>query len=140
MPKLFDDEEKSSGLSGDSFLSSLEISPNLDYINSEIINNNEFNLMNEGKNESLIINNKEPPKDIINNNKDKDKDNKPNIIKNDSIEEKKKSKINFFVSKKEDNIEINIENTIKSSDPYFQRMVLKILNLIICMKLIKSQL
>ena len=125
MPKLFEDEEKSSGLSGDSFLSSLEISPNLDYINFEIINNNEFNLMEESKNESLIINNKEPLKDIINNNKDKDKDNKSNIIRNDLMEEKKKPKINFFVSKKEDNILINIENTIKSSDDSKKVEILK---------------
>ena len=125
MPKLFEDEEKSSGLSGDSFLSSLEISPNLDYINFEIINNNEFNLMEESKNESLIINNKEPLKDIINNNKDKDKDNKSNIIRNDLIEEKKKPKINFFVSKKEDNIIINIENTNKSSDDSKKAKILK---------------
>ena len=114
MPKLLEEEEKSSGFSGDSFFSIIENSPNLDYINFEIINNNEFNLMDECKNESLNMNIKVPIEDSNNNNKDKE--NKENVLKNDLTEEKKKVKVNFFVSKKEDKVLINIDNNSKSFD------------------------
>ena len=123
MPKMFEDEEKSSELSGDSFLSCLEIYPNLDGINSEIIKNNELNLIDERKDESLKINVKEPIENSHNINKDKK--NKENVLNNNLIEEKKKTKINFFVSKKENNNLINIEKNNKSFDDPKNTEILK---------------
>ena len=124
MPKLLEEEEKSSGLSGDSFLSILENSPNLDYINFDIINNNDFNIIDESKNEPLNINIKEPIEDNINNN-NKEKDNKEKVLKNEPIEDKKKTKINFLVSKKEDKVIINNENGVKSFDNQKNSEILK---------------
>ena len=123
MPKMFEDEEKSSELSGDSFLSCLEIYPNLDGINSEIIKNNELYLIDERKDESLKINVKEPIENSHNINKDKK--NKENVLNNNLIEEKKKTKINFFVSKKENNNLINIEKNNKSFDDPKNTEILK---------------
>ena len=111
MNKISEEEEKSSGLSGDSFLSVFDISPIQDNIYFENINNNEFNLMDEEKKDFLNINIKEQIEEI-----NKNKDNKENISKNDISEEKKKAKINFFVSKKEDKVLTNIDNTMKSLD------------------------
>ena len=111
MNKIYEEEEKSSGLSGDSFLSVFDFSPIQDNIYFENNNNNEFNLMDEEKKDLCNINIKEPIEEI-----NKNKDNKENISKNDINEEKKKAKINFFVSKKEDKILINIDNTMKSLD------------------------
>ena len=111
MNKIYEEEEKSSGLSGDSFLSVFDFSPIQDNIYFENNNNNEFNLMDEEKKDLFNINIKEPIEEI-----NKNKDNKENISKNDINEEKKKAKINFFVSKKEDKILINIDNTMKSLD------------------------
>ena len=110
MNKISEEEEKSSGLSGDSFLSVFDISPIQDNIYFENINN-EFNLMDEEKKDFLNINIKEQIEEI-----NKNKDNKENISKNDISEEKKKAKINFFVSKKEDKVLTNIDNTMKSLD------------------------
>ena len=111
MNKIYEEEEKSSGLSGDSFLSVFDFSPIQDNIYFENNNNNEFNIMDEEKKDLFNINIKEPIEEI-----NKNKDNKENISKNDINEEKKKAKINFFVSKKEDKILINIDNTMKSLD------------------------
>lgn len=111
MNKISEEEEKSSGLSGDSFLSVFDMSPIQDNIYFENINNNEFNLMDEEKKDFLNINIKEQIEEI-----NKNKDNKENISKNDISEEKKKAKINFFVSKKEDKVLTNIDNTMKSLD------------------------
>ena len=53
---------------------------------------------------------------VDSNNNNKDKENKENALKNDLTEEKKKVKVNFFVSKKEDKVLINIDNNSKSFD------------------------
>ena len=110
MPKLNEDEEKMSRFSGDSFLSSLEISPNQEFINFE---NNEFNfnIIDGGKNDSIDINIKEPTDEMKEKEKEKDK-----LNKNDLIEDKKKAKINFFVSKKDNNISNNPENKNNNKD------------------------
>ena len=110
MPKLNEDEEKMSRFSGDSFLSSLEITPNQEFINFE---NNEFNfnIIDGGKSDSIDINIKEPTDEM----KEKEKE-KENLNKNDLIEDKKKAKINFFVSKKDNNISNNPENKNNNKD------------------------
>jgi hypothetical protein len=110
MPKLNEDEEKMSRFSGDSFLSSLEIAPNQEFINFE---NNEFNfnIIDGGKIDSIDINIKEPTEEM----KEKEKE-KENLNKNDLIEDKKKAKINFFVSKKDNNISNNPENKNNNKD------------------------
>ena len=106
MPKLNEDEEKMSRFSGDSFLSSLEITPNQEFINFE---NNEFNfnIIDGGKNDSIDISIKEPIDEMKEKEKEKEKE---SLNKNDLIEDKKKAKINFFVSKKDNNISNNPEN------------------------------
>ena len=93
MNKISEEEEKSSGLSGDSFLSVFDISPIQDNIYFENINNNEFNLMDEEKKDFLNINIKEQIEEL-----NKNKDNKENISKNEISEEKKKAKINTMKS------------------------------------------
>ena len=93
MPKFNENEEK---ISGDSFLSSLELSPNQDYI---YFRNSEFNIEEGVKNYSKDIDIKGPTDEIKG---------KINSNKNNPIEDKKKSKINFFVS----NVEINCENNL----------------------------
>ena len=110
MPKLNEDEEKMSRFSGDSFLSSLEITPNQEFINFE---NNEFNfnIIDGGKNDSIDISIKEPIDEM----KEKEKE-KESLNKNDLIEDKKKAKINFFVSKKDNNISNNPENKNNNKD------------------------
>ena len=112
MPKLNEDEEKMSRFSGDSFLSSLEITPNQEFINFE---NNEFNfnIIDGGKSDSIDINIKEPTDEMKEKEKEKEKE---NLNKNDLIEDKKKAKINFFVSKKDNNISINPENKNNNKD------------------------
>ena len=101
MPKFNEDEEKMSGYSGDSFISNLELSPNQDYIS---FGNNEFNIniKDEVKNDSNDIDIREPVDEIKE---------KANLNKSDSPEDKKKSKINFFVSKK-NNFTIDNQNNI----------------------------
>ena len=112
MPKLNEDEEKMSRFSGDSFLSSLEISPNQEFINFE---NNEFNfnIIDGGKNDSIDISIKEPIDEMKEKEKEKEKE---SLNKNDLIEDKKKAKINFFVSKKDNNISNNPENKNNNKD------------------------
>ena len=112
MPKLNEDEEKMSRFSGDSFLSSLEITPNQEFINFE---NNEFNfnIIDGGKSDSIDINIKEPTDEMKEKEKEKEKE---NLNKNDLIEDKKKAKINFFVSKKDNNISNNPENKNNNKD------------------------
>ena len=112
MPKINEDEEKMSRFSGDSFLSSLEITPNQEFINFE---NNEFNfnIIDGGKSDSIDINIKEPTDEMKEKEKEKEKE---NINKNDLIEDKKKAKINFFVSKKDNNISNNPENKNNNKD------------------------
>ena len=114
MPKLNEDEEKMSRFSGDSFLSSLEITPNQEFINFE---NNEFNfnIIDGGKNDSIDISIKEPIDEMKEKDKEKEKE-KESLNKNDLIEDKKKAKINFFVSKKDNNISINPENKNNNKD------------------------
>ena len=112
MPKLNEDEEKMSRFSGDSFLSSLEITPNQEFINFE---NNEFNfnIIDGGKNDSIDISIKEPIDEMKEKEKEKEKE---SLNKNDLIEDKKKAKINFFVSKKDNNISNNPENKNNNKD------------------------
>ena len=112
MPKLNEDEEKMSRFSGDSFLSSLEIAPNQEFINFE---NNEFNfnIIDGGKNDSIDISIKEPIDEMKEKEKEKEKE---SLNKNDLIEDKKKAKINFFVSKKDNNISNNPENKNNNKD------------------------
>ena len=102
IPKLIEDEEKMSGYSENSFLSGLEISPNQENMSYD---NNELNIyiIDGVKNESIDINMKEPLDEMKE---------KINLNKSDLIEEKKK--INFLVSKKDNNnLGINIENNIE---------------------------
>ena len=112
MPKLNEDEEKMSRFSGDSFLSSLEITPNQEFINFE---NNEFNfnIIDGGKNDSIDISIKEPIDEMKEKEKEKEKE---SLNKNDLIEDKKKAKINFFVSKKDNDISNNPENKNNNKD------------------------
>ena len=112
MPKINEDEEKMSRFSGDSFLSSLEITPNQEFINFE---NNEFNfnIIDGGKNDSIDISIKEPIDEMKEKEKEKEKE---SLNKNDLIEDKKKAKINFFVSKKDNNISNNPENKNNNKD------------------------
>ena len=116
MPKLNEEEDK---FSGDSFLSNLELTPYQEVINFEIINNDEVKLMEEGKNEKINdstnnnnISGESKPTEEINEVKDGLNLPKINVA---IVEDKKKSKINFFVSKKDSNILIDIENNIKFS-------------------------
>ena len=101
--RLKEEDDKFSRLLGDSFISNLDISPNLDFN----LENYEFNfinnLMEEGKNDSFDINIKESAEEVKE---------KINISKSDINEDKKKEKISFFISKKDKdtNIFINIEN------------------------------
>lgn len=94
-PRLNDDEEKISGLTGDSFSSSFEIHPNQEF---DFSLNNEFNLnLDDGKNKSIVnINNENFQIEEIN-----DKLGDSEI----EIEEKKKAKINFLISKNQKNLE-----------------------------------
>ena len=81
LPKLNDEDEKMSGLSGDSFLS--DICPNQDFINLEM---NDFifkNLIEEGKNDSFYSNN---------NIKDSKEENMKEKIM-------KKEKVNFLIQR-----------------------------------------
>ena len=111
--RINEEEDK---LSGVSFLSNLELTPNPDFINLEN-NNNEVNVMEEGKNENAneintISNNSNESKPIIEINEIKEELNLPKI--NLPInEDKKKSKINFFVLKDKTNILIKIEENMK---------------------------
>ena len=101
MPK-FEDEEKMSGYSENSFLSGFEISPNQEIISYD---NNELNIyiIDGVKNDSIDINMREPLDEMKE---------KINLNKSDLIEEKKK--INFLVSKKENNnLGINSENNLE---------------------------
>ena len=92
--RLNENEEK---LSGDSFSSSFEIHPNQEI---DILEMNEFYLnSSDGKNNSIIeFNNIKYPVEEIN-----------EKSKNSQIDEKKKTKINFLISKNNKN-EINLEN------------------------------
>ena len=117
--QAFRANEEEDKLSGESFLSNLELTPNPDFINLEN-NNNEVNLMDEGKNENInefnnISNNSNESKPIIAINEIKEELNLSKI--NLAIaEDKKKSKINFFVSKdKVDNL-IKVEENMKLSE------------------------
>lgn len=108
--------EEEDKLSGESFLSNLELTPNPDFINLEN-NNNEANLMEEVKNENINENNNisninNGPKPIIEINEIKEELNLPKINLA-IVEDKKKSKINFFVLKDKTNILINIEENTK---------------------------
>ena len=87
MPKLYEDEEKMSGYSENSFLSGFEISPNQEIISYD---NNELNIyiIDGVKNDSIDINMREPLEEMKE---------KVNVNKND-LEEKKKNK--FFNFKK----------------------------------------
>lgn len=99
--KLNEDVEKMSGLSGDSFIS-------FDSLQCQdfIIFENEFNfnnlMINEGKNDFLDNNIKEPIEEI------KEKFNLPKNCEN--VNNNKKEKINFLISKKDTNNLIDIEN------------------------------
>ncbi len=107
--RVNEEEDRSSG---ESFLSNLDLSPCHDFINLDY-NNNEINIMEEGKNESLNkINSINGSKPTIENNEIKEELNLPKI--NLAIEQdKKKSKVNFFVSKDKTNILIKIEEKLK---------------------------
>lgn len=116
--QTFKANEEEDKLSGESFLSNLELSPNPDFINLEN-NNNEVNVMEEGKNENVneinSFSNNNESKPIIEINEIKEELNLPKI--NLAIdEEKKKSKINFFVSKDKTNIFIKIEENMKQPE------------------------
>ena len=103
MPKLYEDEEKMSGYSENSFLSGFEISPNQEIISYD---NNELNIyiIDGVKNDSIDINMREPLEEMKE---------KVNVNKND-LEEKKK--INFLISKKDNNNSgINNENNVQEN-------------------------
>jgi hypothetical protein len=97
LPKLNDEDEKMSGLSGDSFLS--DICPNQDFINLEM---NDFifkNLIEEGKNDSFYYNN--------NIKESKEENMKEKIMK--------KEKVNFLIQR-EPKINNNTYNNIISNN------------------------
>ena len=114
--QAFRANEEEDKLSGESFLSNLELTPNPDFINLEN-NNNEVNLMEEVKNENINENNSinninDGQKPIIEINEIKEELNLPKINLA-IVEDKKKSKINFFVLKDKANILIKIEENMK---------------------------
>ena len=98
LPKLSDEEEKMSGLSGDSFLSNFDICPNQEFINFEINDFISNNYLDEGKNDSSF--------DIINNSNIKESNLED--IKDKNL---KKEKKNFLIQKEPKlNNDINANN------------------------------
>ena len=106
-PKLNDEDEKMSGLSGDSFLS--DIYPNQDFMNLEMNDFNFKNLIEEGKNDSFYSNN--------NIKESKEENMKEKIMKKEKVNFliQRESKINSYIcnniiSKNMDNLDTNMSN------------------------------
>lgn len=107
LPKLNDEDEKMSGLSGDSFLS--DICPNQDFINLEMNDFNFKNLIEEGKNDSFYSNN--------NIKESKEENMKEKIMKKEKVNFliQREPKINSntcnnIISKNMDNLDNNMSN------------------------------
>ena len=105
--KINEDAEKMSGLSGDSFIS-FDFPQNQDFIIVENESNSQNLMIDEGRNDSFDNNIKEPLAEEIKE--------KLNLSKNSDNIDKKKEKINLFISRKDSYNLMNIENNNINND------------------------